>query len=144
MVYYLSVPQSGRSSLDRGMDALIEEKYMSNTMVTERTSENKTAEFGAENLKANAALYVAHKRALDAIATGIAKPKGGYDNFEDFIVQIRKVWETLRNQVDNGAKFTPPVDMGFGSNNASQIAGSLTGDRTSVGDIRKAFATLGK
>ncbi len=112
--------------------------------VVEKTSEKTKTEFGAEQLQANAALYVMHKRALDAIATGIAKPNGGYDNFDDFVAQIRKVWDILRNQVENGAKFTPPVEMGFGSNNASQIASSLTGDRTSVGDIRKAFATLGK
>lgn len=101
-------------------------------------------EFSADVFKANAKLYAEHKRVVDAIATGIAKPKGGYDNFDDAIVQITKVWESLQVQVTDGAGFTPPVEAGFGSNNGSQIASSLIGDRTSVGAIRKAMADHGK
>lgn len=110
--------------------------------VAERTSEK--VEFGADVFKANAKLYVEHKRVIDAIATGVAKSNSGYDSFDDAIAQVSKVWNALRSQVSGGAGYTPPPADGFGSNNASQIASSLTGDRTSVGDIRKAFANHGK
>ena len=108
------------------------------------SAESTSVEFGADRFKANASLYAENKRAVDAIATGIAKAKGGYDSFDDAIATITQAWEALRNQVVKGVEYTPPVNMGFGSNNAGQIAGALTGDRTSVGDIRKAFSTLGK
>lgn len=114
----------------------------SSATATERTSEK--VEYSADQFKANAKAYVEHKRLVDAIAIGIAKSTGGYDNFDDAIAQVRKVWESLRAQVTNGAGYTPPPADGFGSNNASQIAESLTGDRTSVGDIRKAMTKAGK
>lgn len=110
------------------------------TMLEEATS----VEFGADKFRANAKLYTEHRRVIDAIATGVAKAKGGYDSFDDAIATIAKIWKTLRLQVEKGAEYTPPVEMGFGSNNASQIASALTGDRTSVGEIRKAYADLGK
>lgn len=115
---------------------------MSSTATSEQTS--RDAAFGSDKFKANAQAYVANKRAIDAIATGIAKSSGGYDNFDDAIVQIKKAWDALRDMSVKGAEYTPPVDAGFGSNNAAQIGSSLTGDRTSVGDIRKAFANFGK
>ena len=115
---------------------------MSSTATAERTSQR--VEFSADRFKANAKLYVEHKRVIDAIATGIAKSKGGYENFDDAIAQVRKVWDALQSQKLEGTGYTPKPDDGFGSNNASQIASSLMGDRTSIGDIRKAFALMGK
>lgn len=113
---------------------------MFDTMVQDGTS----VEFGAELFKANAALYVRHKRVIDAIATGVSKANGGYESFDDAIAQVSQAWEALRSQVTDGAGYTPDASQGFGSNNASQIASALTGDKTSVTEIRKAFANLGK
>jgi len=101
-------------------------------------------EFGAEMFKRNAALYAQNRRVIDAIATGIAKPTGGYDSFDDALATITAVWKTLREQAAKGAEYTPPISMGFGSSNAAQVGSALTGDRTSVGEIRKAYALLGK
>ena len=113
---------------------------MSDTMVADATS----VDFSATEFRRNAKAYAEHKRVVDAIATGIAKANGGYDNFDDAIAQIRSVWDSLRDQVTRGGGYTPDAAQGFGSNNAAQIASALTGDKTSVTEIRKAFATLGK
>lgn len=113
---------------------------MSDTMVAEPTS----VDFGIDTFRSNAKLYAEHKRVIDAIATGISKANGGFDNFDDAIATVSKVWAALREQVVDGAGFTPPVELGFGSNNASQVAAALTGDKSSVTEIRKAFAGLGK
>ena len=113
---------------------------MSDTMVAEATS----VDVWARKFKGNAVSYAAHKRVIDAIASGVAKANGGYDNFDDAIAQVKDVWDALREQVADGGGYTPPVEMGFGSNNGSQIASALTGDKTSVTEIRKAFANLGK
>jgi len=111
---------------------------MSDTMNAESTV------ITAQEFVQNAKAYSEHKRVIDAIATGIAKAKGGYDNFDDAIAQLTKVWDKLQDQKERGGMYTPDASMGFGSSNASQIASALTGDRASVGDIRKAFNLLGK
>lgn len=103
-----------------------------------------STDFGVDTFKRNAALYSQHRRLIDAIATGIAKVKGGYDSFDDAIATVKTVWESLREQSAKGAEYTPPIAMGFGSNNAAQIADAVTGERTSVGEVRKALAALGK
>ena len=113
---------------------------MDGTQVVDRTS----TEFSLEQFQANARSYAAHKGVIDAIAKQIARPKGGYDNFDDAIAQVSAVWRALRDQAVDGAGFTPPVELGFGSNNAAQVAGALTGDKVSVAEIRKSFAALGK
>lgn len=113
---------------------------MSDTMIAESTS----VEFGEERFKVNAKLYAQHKRVIDAIASGISKPKDGYDSFDDAIAQVSAVWSALRDQVAEGGHYTPPVSQGFGSSNAAQVASALTGDRASVTEIRKSFAQLGK
>lgn len=113
---------------------------MSNANTVEATSTG----FGAAEFRAAAKLYAEHKRVVDAIATGIAKTKGGYDNFDDAIAQLTEVWEALSDMKVHGGLYTPDRSQGFGPYNASQIASTLTGDRASVADIRKAFANMGK
>lgn len=115
---------------------------MSDTMTVENEVTADT-EFSVDNFRRNAKLYVKHKRAVDAIAAGISR-KDGYDNFEDAIAQLSAVWEVLREQVANGGRYTPPVEMGFGSSNAAQVASAITGDKQSVTEIRKSFAAVGK
>jgi len=111
---------------------------MSDTVV-----ENGT-EVTAETFRNAARTYVKHKRVIDAIATGIAKSNGGYGSIDDALAQIVEAWGVLRSLVENGGGYTPPVEMGFGSNNAAQIASAITGDNTSVTETRKAFSKLGK
>ena len=110
----------------------------SDTMVAEDT----LVAFGADTFKRNAKLYVKHKRVVDAIATGVSKKQ--YDSFDDAIAAIRLVWDALEDQLTNGGAYTPPVELEFGSDNASQIAGALLGRKVSVASVRKAFASHGK
>lgn len=93
-------------------------------------------EFGRVELKANAAVYREHKRLIDAASR--------YDSVDDAVAGLKVAWETLEAQIEKGASFTPPVEDGFGSDNAAVIAESLLGRRQTVGAVRKSFATLGK
>jgi hypothetical protein len=106
---------------------------MSSTAVK---NEATSVGFGADELKANAANYREHKRIVDAAS--------GYDNLEDAIAALRDVWGILEDQVKDGSGYTPDRGLGFGSDNASQIAEAIIGLRPTVGSTRKAFATLGK
>lgn len=105
---------------------------MSGTAVQEVTS----VEFGAENLKANAAVYRKHKKIVNAASE--------YDNVNDAIVALRETWEVLEGQIEDGSGYTPDRALGFGSDNSAQIAEGLTGRRPTVGSTRKAMAELGK
>jgi len=106
---------------------------MSDTMTEKATS----TEFGSAELRVNAALYAENKRLVDAAATK-------YQSLDDAIAALSTVWEALENQARIGGSYTPPVELGFGSDNASQIASAILGRKTSVTETRKAFATLGK
>ena len=102
------------------------------------SSATETAvKFGASELKANAALYQTHKRLIDAVAAKCDSP-------EDAIAIITSVAEVLRAQVNDGEGYTPPVEAGFGSNNAAQIAERILGLGTPDATIRKSFSDLGK
>lgn len=93
-------------------------------------------EFGEQKLKANAALYRANKRVVDAAS--------GYDSLDDAIAGLTEAWNALEAQAKDGSGFTPAVELGFGSDNAEVIAESLLGRRNSVGATRKSFSNLGK
>ena len=100
------------------------------------TETSKGTEFGAVQLKANAALYAKNKQIIDACSR--------YDSVDDAIAALTEVWAALEKQVVKGAEYTPAADLGFGSDNAAVIAESLLGRRNSVGATRKAFKELGK
>ncbi len=93
-------------------------------------------EFGAAELKANAALYREHSRIVDAASR--------YDSVDDAIAGLKEAFETLEIQVEEGTGYTPERELGFGSDNAAVIAESLLGRRNSVGATRKSFKNLGK
>lgn len=93
-------------------------------------------EFGTKELKANAAVYNGAKRIVDAASS--------YDSVDDAVAALTEAWKVLEVQVESGGGFTPPVEMGFGSDNAAVIAESLLGRRNTVGATRKAFNSLGK
>ncbi len=95
-----------------------------------------TVEFGAKELKANAALY----RANAAIVNAASK----YDSLDDAIAGLCETFEVLEAQVENGAGYTPDRELGFGSDNAAVIGETLVGRRNSVGATRKSFKDLGK
>lgn len=92
--------------------------------------------FGPVQLKASAAIYHGAKRLVDAASS--------CDSLDDAITLLTEAWETLEAQVENGADYTPPREMGFGSDNATVIAESLLGRRNTVGKTRKSFNELGK
>ena len=108
---------------------------MSTSTVTEGAT-STSQEFGADKLKANAALYRQNKRIVDACS--------GFDSKEDAIAGLNAAWEALEAQVEDGAGYTPERELGFGSDNAAVIAESLMGLRNTVGTTRKEFAALGK
>ena len=110
-----------------------ERNKMSNTITEEGTS----VEFGVDGFRKNAQIYAANKRIIDAAASK-------YDSLDDAIAALTSAWESFEVQMEEGAKYTPSADLGFGSDNASQIAAAILGRKTSVTAIRKAFALLGK
>ena len=112
-------------------------------MSTDVSDAGTVVSFGAEDLKANAELYRKHSRLVDAVASGMTGAKPKYDSLDDAWSQLSEVFEVLRAQVDNGVGYTPSRDLGFGSDNASQIAEALIGLRQTVGSTRTAFRKLG-
>lgn len=104
--------------------------------MTTATAVQKSTEFGQTEFLANAVNYRAHKRMVDACSS--------YDNIDDAMAGLKSVWDALQVQIENGGKFTPDRELGFGSDNAATIAETLTGLRSTTGATRKAFGSLGK
>ena len=100
------------------------------------TTVKPKVEFGAENLIANAKVYREDRRIVDAAAK--------YDGIDDAIAALRSAWAVLETQIEDGGEYTPSTELGFGSNNASQIAKGILGRSTSLGAIRRSFADMGK
>ncbi len=96
----------------------------------------ETAVFTSEEFLANAKIYREHKRLVDGAS--------GYDGLDDAIVALTSAWEAMEAQIENGSGFTPPTELGFGSDNAAVIGESILGRRNTVGATRKAFSGLGK
>lgn len=114
------------------------DNFLGRGIVMDQSSATGTAvEFGVESLKSNAALYAKNKRLVDAVA---AK----YDSVDDAIAALQSVEKVLVEQIENGSGCTPDRSLGFGSDNASQIAEKILGLGTSDADTRKSFASLGK
>ena len=95
-----------------------------------------TVEFGANELKANAAVYHGAKRIVDAAS--------GFESLDDAIAALTGAWEVLESQIEHGSGYTPDTKLGFGSDNAAVIAESLLGRRNSVGSTRREFNKLGE
>jgi hypothetical protein len=93
-------------------------------------------EFGTSQFLKNAQVYAANKRLVDAACR--------YDSVDDAIAALQATWAALTNQSENGGGFTPSAGLGFGSDNAGQIASALIGQRSLVSSTRKAFAAIGK
>ncbi len=104
--------------------------------MSDKTVTETSVEFDAKQLQATAVLYRQNKKMVDAAS--------GYDSIDDAIAGLRAAWEVLEVQEDKGGRFTPAVELGFGSHNAAQIAESIMGLSQTVGATRKSFATLGK
>jgi hypothetical protein len=80
--------------------------------------------------------YAEHKALVNAAAK--------YDNLADAQAALETVWTALVEQSQQGGGFTPSVELGFGSDNAAQIASALIGQRSRVTDTRKAMVAVGK
>ncbi len=105
------------------------------TSATGTSAESKT-EFGADNLKANAAVYKDAKAIVDAASK--------YDSKDDAVAALDHAWAVMESQAAEGGRYTPDRSLGFGSDNATVIAESILGRRNTVGATRKAFRELGK
>ena len=101
-------------------------------------STGTSTDFGANELKANAAVYASHKKIMDGAS--------GHDSLDDAIAALTRVWTVMESQVVEGTKsrYTPPRDLGFGSDSAAVIAESILGRRNGIGATRSAFKNLGK
>ncbi len=95
-----------------------------------------SVDFGKTDLVTTAGIYRTHKKLIDAAS--------GYDSLDDAIASLQEAFGVLEDQADRGGGYTPDRELGFGSDNAEQIARSIMGQRPSVGSTRKAFNTLGK
>lgn len=100
------------------------------------TSSAVETDFGAKELKANAAVYHDAKRIVDAASS--------FDSLDDAVAALTTAWNVMESQIENGAGYTPDREMGFGSDNATVIAESILGRRNTVGATRKAFSNMGK
>lgn len=95
-----------------------------------------STEFGPVQLKANAAVYREHASLINAASK--------YDSVEDAIAALKVSFEILEKQIVEGVGYTPPIELGFGSDSAAVIGESLVGRRNSIGQTRKMFKDLGK
>ena len=109
---------------------------MTTVTAVKNDAQGTSTEFGQDEFLANAVTYRTHKRIADACS--------GYDSLDDALAGLKTVWEALQSQVEDGADYTPPVKLNFGSDNARVIAETLMGIRNTVGSTRKAFKDLGK
>ena len=109
---------------------------MSTETAVKNDAQGTSEEFGQVDFLANAVTYRLHKRIVDACS--------GYDNVEDAKAGLELAWEALERQVEEGGRYTPDRELGFGSDNAATIAETLMGLRSTTGATRKAFKDLGK
>ncbi len=107
----------------------------SSATIAESTTASGT-EFGSAEFIRNAVSYAEHKALVNAASK--------YDNLDDAQAALSTVWTALVEQSQQGGGFTPSVELGFGSDNAAQIASALIGQRSRVTDTRKAMVAVGK
>ena len=106
------------------------------TTAVKNDAQGTSEKFGQSDFVAAAIVYRKHKRMVDACS--------GYDNPEDAIAGLTEALEALESQVEQGGAYTPDRELGFGSDNATTIAETLLGRRSTTGATRKAFKDLGK
>lgn len=104
---------------------------MSNVTVSERGTE-----FGVAQFMAVAQFYGTNRKAVDVLAE--------YPSLEAAIDAVRQGWNIVQDMVKDGAGFTPPAQLGFGSDNAQAIGLTLLGKRTSPSKIRSLLSKAGK
>ena len=109
---------------------------MSQSSVVAESTTAKGTEFGSAEFIENAVSYAEHKALVNAASK--------YDNLADAQAALDSVWTALVKQSQQGGGFTPSVELGFGSDNAAQIASALIGQRSRVTDTRKAMVAVGK
>lgn len=105
------------------------------TATATKSAQGTSTEFGADDLTLVAISYRKHKAIVDAASK--------FDNVEDAVAALMETWKKLQSQSENGADYTPPTDLGFGSDNCRVIAETIMGTRGTVGSTRKAFKDLG-
>lgn len=101
-----------------------------------RTREPMAGEFTSDEFLANAKIYRDAKRIVDAASS--------FDCLDDAIASLTSAWQAMEAQIEHGGGFTPPTELGFGSDNAAVIGESILGRRNTVGATRKAFNKLGQ
>ena len=92
--------------------------------------------FGESDLHKNAVLYRTNRRLVDAASK--------YSDLESAIKALSDVWDVMSDMIDNGSGYTPDRALGFGSDNASQIAEKIIGKSTSDATVRKNLAAMAK
>ena len=107
----------------------------SSSTIVESTTASGT-EFGSAEFIKNAVSYAEHKALVNAAAK--------YDSLADAQAALDTTWAALVDQSQRGGGFTPSVELGFGSDNAAQVASALIGQRSRVIDTRKAMVAVGK
>ena len=109
----------------------------SSSVIAESTTASGTStEFGSDKFIGNAVAYAEHKALVNAVSK--------YDSLDDAKAVLDTIWTALVEQSQQGGGFTPSVELGFGSDNAAQIASALIGQRSRVTDTRKAMVAVGK
>jgi hypothetical protein len=93
-------------------------------------------EFGSDQFIKNAVVYAEHKAIVNAASK--------YDSLPDAQAALELAWNALVKQSQQGGGFTPPTELGFGSDNAAQIASVLIGARLGISVTRKAMVAVGK
>jgi len=83
--------------------------------------------------------YKANRKLADAVIA-ILNTKNG--NVDQSMVQVRELIDNLNILVAHGDGYTPPTNLGFGSDNASTIASAVLGQRASTSSIRTKFAAV--
>lgn len=90
----------------------------------------------SEVFMANLSGYAKHARLIDALV--------GSENPTEAIESAFGTIEALHAMEADGKGYTPAESLGFGSENASTIAGALLGRRTSTAKIRGLARKVGR
>ena len=88
---------------------------------------------------------IAHKYATDSKVKRLVDAIAGLkDNREDGLSAALEIIADFEGMSDNGSGYTPGVELGFGSDNASTVADKILGRSTSAGETRKSLVRLGR
>ncbi len=81
---------------------------------------------------------------VKAIVDDYVKSEHQSEYFADLVARAQAAIAGLQSLVTDGKSFTPPEALGFGSDNASQIASAIIGSRLSNGKLRTNAAKIGR